>query len=128
MIIGFVVNQIKTEEPWYDTTLLTWTAVKMGHEVYVMGAGDMVYSEDGHVGAIAVKVCFKDGPMKWSTSPRSNRPGKCSSRTDKKVWMINSFVSSKVPSKSNNSVLISFVMSKPLPSGFLPLYATGRRL
>src|SRR5690554_4329707 len=56
MNIGFVVNQINTEKPKYDTTLLTWTAVKMGHAVYIMGAGDLFYSEDGHVGAIAVKA------------------------------------------------------------------------
>lgn len=59
MNIGFVVNQIKTEQPLYDTTLLTWTAVKMGHNVYIMGAGDLFYSEDGHVGAIAVKAPTK---------------------------------------------------------------------
>jgi len=59
MIIGFVVNQIKTEEPWYDTTLLTLTAVRMGHEVYLMGAGDLAYNEDGHIGALAVKAPSK---------------------------------------------------------------------
>jgi glutathione synthase len=59
MIIGFVVNQIKTEEPWYDTTLLTATAVRMGHEVYVMGVGDLAYNEDGHVGGWAVKAPSK---------------------------------------------------------------------
>ncbi|HLW18899.1 MAG TPA: glutathione synthetase [Cyclobacteriaceae bacterium] len=59
MNIGFVVNQIKTEEPWYDTTLLTFTAVKMGHDVFVMGAGDLVYTEDGNIGAMAVKAPSK---------------------------------------------------------------------
>ncbi len=59
MKIGFVVNQIKTEEPWYDTTLLTSTAVKMGHEVYIMGAGDLAYNEDGLIGAMAVKAPSK---------------------------------------------------------------------
>ena len=59
MKIGFVVNQIKTEEPWYDTTLLTSTAVKMGHEVYVMGVGDLAYYENGKVGAVAIKAPSK---------------------------------------------------------------------
>src|SRR5690606_4776498 len=59
MNIGFVVNEIKTEEPWYDTTLLTATAVKMGHEVYLIGAGELAYNETGLVGALAVKVPSK---------------------------------------------------------------------
>lgn len=59
MKIGFVVNQIKTEEAWYDTTLLTSTAVKMGHEVFIMGAGDLAYTENGLIGAKAVKAPSK---------------------------------------------------------------------
>lgn len=56
MNIGFVVNQIKNEEPWYDTTLVSSTAVKMGHNVYIMGTGDLAYFEDGIIGAMAVKA------------------------------------------------------------------------
>jgi glutathione synthase len=59
MNIGFVVNEIKTEEPWYDTTLLTATAVKMGHEVYLIGAGELAYNENGSIGALAVKIPTK---------------------------------------------------------------------
>jgi glutathione synthase len=59
MNIGFVVNQIRTEESNYDTTLLTATAVKMGHVVYLIGAGDLAYFEKGHIGAMAVKVPTK---------------------------------------------------------------------
>src|SRR5690606_4548011 len=54
MRIGFVVNQIETEQEWYDTTLLTATAAQMGHTVYVMGAGDLAYYEQGEMGAYAV--------------------------------------------------------------------------
>ncbi len=54
MRIGFVVNQIETEKDWYDTTLLTATAAQMGHSVYMMGAGDLVYYEQGEMGANAV--------------------------------------------------------------------------
>lgn len=54
MKIGFVVNQIATEESWYDTTLLTATAAQMGHTVYIMGLGDLAYYEQGAMGAQAV--------------------------------------------------------------------------
>lgn len=54
MKIGFVVNNIETEEAWYDTTLLTSTAVQRGHEVYITGVGELTYLEDGHVAAPAV--------------------------------------------------------------------------
>ncbi|MFC4870909.1 glutathione synthetase [Negadavirga shengliensis] len=56
MKIGFVVNQIATEEEWYDTTLLTYTAVHKGHEVYIVGVGELSYLEDGHMGLLAVKA------------------------------------------------------------------------
>lgn len=56
MKIAFVVNQISTEEAWYDTTLLTSTAVQKGHEVYITGVGELNYMEDGHMGAMAVKI------------------------------------------------------------------------
>lgn len=54
MRIGFVVNQIETEQPWYDTTLLTATAAQMGHTVYIMGLGDLAYYEQGSMGGQAV--------------------------------------------------------------------------
>lgn len=54
MRIGFVVNEIATEQDWYDTTLLTATAAQMGHAVYIMGAGDLAYYENGSMGANAV--------------------------------------------------------------------------
>jgi len=56
MKIAFVVNEIATEEAWYDTTLLTHTAVQKGHEVYITGVGELNYMEDGHMGAMAVKI------------------------------------------------------------------------
>ncbi len=56
MKIGFIVNNIETEEAWYDTTLLTSTAAQRGHEVYITGVGELTYLEDGHVGAPAIKA------------------------------------------------------------------------
>ena len=65
MNIGFVVNQIETEEAWYDTTLLTSTAAQMGHTVYIIAAGDLAYYEKGHMGGQAVKA-----PKKKFKTPR----------------------------------------------------------
>lgn len=56
MQIGFVVNEIATEEAWYDTTLLTSSAAQMGHDVYIMGLGDLGYEEYGHFFSKAVKA------------------------------------------------------------------------
>ncbi len=56
MKIIFVINQMSTEEAWYDTTLLSLTAMQMGHEVYLSGVGELNYLENGHMGAIGVKV------------------------------------------------------------------------
>lgn len=56
MKIAFVVNDIATEQDWYDTTLLTYTAVLRGHEVYISGVGELNYLENGHMGALAVKI------------------------------------------------------------------------
>ena len=56
MKLGFIVNQVVTELVTYTTTHLGFRALQMGHEVYVMGVGDMVYLPDGHVGALAHTV------------------------------------------------------------------------
>jgi glutathione synthase len=53
MKIGFVVNDIFTEEKGYTTTRLAMTAINRGHDVWVMGAGDFAYDLNGHVYARA---------------------------------------------------------------------------
>lgn len=40
MKIGFVVNDVATEESGYSTTRLSCEAVNQGHEVFVFGVGD----------------------------------------------------------------------------------------
>jgi glutathione synthase len=47
---------LATEEAGYDTTLLTTTAVQMGHEVYITEVGELNYLENGHMGTRAIKV------------------------------------------------------------------------
>ncbi len=53
MRIGFVVNDIRTEESGFTTTRLACEAVNQGHEVWVMGVGDLAYDADEHIRARA---------------------------------------------------------------------------
>ena len=56
MKIGFMVNDIKTEEPGYTTTRLAMAALNRGNEVWLMGAGDFAYDVDEHIYARAKTV------------------------------------------------------------------------
>ncbi|MCF7811686.1 glutathione synthase [bacterium] len=56
MKIGFMVNDIKTEEPGYTTTRLAMAAINRGHEAWVMGAGDFAYDVDEKISARARSV------------------------------------------------------------------------
>ena len=51
MKIGFVVNDVLTEQAIYTTTRLAMTAVNMGHESYLLGVGDFIYAPDGSIQA-----------------------------------------------------------------------------
>ncbi len=51
MKIAFVVNDVMTEQPVYTTTRLAMAAVNLGHESYLLGVGDFVYSPDGSIQA-----------------------------------------------------------------------------
>lgn len=53
MRIGFVVNDVRTEEPGYTTIRLAAEAVNQGHIVWLMGVGDLAYDADEHVRARA---------------------------------------------------------------------------
>src|SRR5690606_20631733 len=59
MKIGFVVNQTPKEIPAYTTTGLAMQAIKMGHEIYYIGVGDLAYLQNEQMGAHARK-----GPSK----------------------------------------------------------------
>ena len=56
MRLGFVVNDIKTEQPGYTTTRLGMCAINRGHEVWLMGLGDMAYDADEIIRARAFSV------------------------------------------------------------------------
>ena len=56
MRIGFVVNDITTEQTGYTTTRLGMTAINMGHEAWVMGVADLAYDPDERIRARARMV------------------------------------------------------------------------
>lgn len=53
MRIGFVVNDIQTEQAGYTTTRLAMESLNRGHEVWLMGVSDLSYEPDDHVHARA---------------------------------------------------------------------------
>ena len=56
MRIGFIVNDVKTEEGKFTTSRLGQAALNRGHEVWVMGVGDMAYDPDDMIRARATSV------------------------------------------------------------------------
>ena len=56
MRIGFVVNDIETEQASYTTTRLAMAAVNRGHESWLIGAGDLAFDPDDQVRARARSV------------------------------------------------------------------------
>ncbi len=56
MKIGFVVNDVFTEQTGYTTTRLGMWAVNRGHEVWVIGLGDLAYDPDENIRARAYSV------------------------------------------------------------------------
>ena len=53
MRIGFVVNDVQTEEHGYTTTRLAMTALNRGHEAWLIGVGDLALDPDDQVRARA---------------------------------------------------------------------------
>ncbi len=56
MRLGFMVNDIKTEEPGYTTIRLAMAAINQGHEAWLIGAGDFAYDVDENIRARARSV------------------------------------------------------------------------
>ena len=59
MNIGFMVNDVQTEQAGYTTTRMAMAAVNRGHTIWVMGAGDFDYDTDERVHARARSVARK---------------------------------------------------------------------
>ncbi len=53
MKIGMVVNDIQTEETGYTTSRMAVAAINLGHEVWIMGVGDLAYDPDEMIRARA---------------------------------------------------------------------------
>ena len=53
MKIGFVVNDVATEQAGYTTTRLAMTAKRLGHEAWILGVGDFAYDPDESLRAMA---------------------------------------------------------------------------
>ncbi len=51
MKIGFVVNDVMTEEASFTTTRLAHAAHQQGHDAYIFGVGDVAYDPDEFVRA-----------------------------------------------------------------------------
>ena len=56
MKIGFLVNDVRTEEAGFTTIRLGAVAVNRGHKVYFMGVGDLAYDPDEFIRARARTV------------------------------------------------------------------------
>jgi glutathione synthase len=54
--IGFLVNDVMTEQRGFTTTRLGCEAVSQGHEVFVFGVGDLAYDPDERIRARARTV------------------------------------------------------------------------
>ena len=76
MKIGFVVNDIATEEPAYTTTRLAMAATNRGHEAWLIGAGDMAFDPDHHVRARARSVQLQQDELQGDQElPSRNSAG-----------------------------------------------------
>ncbi|GAA0893998.1 glutathione synthase [Fulvivirga kasyanovii] len=64
MNLAFIINDIKTEKSDYTTVHLALTAHRMGHKIYLIGAGELAYTTDGRMSAQAHTV--KDTKYKSS--------------------------------------------------------------
>ena len=53
MKIGFVVNDLETEEAGYTTTRMAMQAINMGHEAWMIAVGDLAYDPDEYIRATA---------------------------------------------------------------------------
>lgn len=54
MRIGFVVNDIMTEESYFTSIRMALSAVNRGHEIWLIGSGDFTYDPDDFIRADAV--------------------------------------------------------------------------
>lgn len=56
MRLGFIVNDVQSEQAGYTTTRLGMWAINRGHDVFVIGLGDLAYDPDESIRARATTV------------------------------------------------------------------------
>lgn len=62
MKIGFAVNNLAIEPPEYTTSVLAYTAMRMGHDVWYISIGDFAYDPDENIHAYAYRAPGSDYP------------------------------------------------------------------
>jgi glutathione synthase len=75
MKLGLIVNDVMTEEATFTTTRLAHEAHQQGHQVYVMGVGDVAYDPDEFIRARA-RCAPQDKRYKSSSSYLADLQGK----------------------------------------------------
>lgn len=55
MKIAFVINNIRTEKDNYTTIRLARRALSVGHEVFMVGIGDLMYQPDGTIAGMVTR-------------------------------------------------------------------------
>ena len=75
MKVGFVVNDIATEQPEYTTNRLAIAASNRGHESWFIGVGDLAYDPDDRISARARAVRLTGTKYKSTTSYLSELKG-----------------------------------------------------
>jgi glutathione synthase len=81
MRIGFMVNDVKTEQAGYTTVRLAMAAINRGHEAWFMGASDFAYDPDDIIRARARTVA--GSRYKSSETFAADLQGKKRSRTER---------------------------------------------
>lgn len=61
MRLVFFVNEVSTEIDEYTTTRLAIAATRLGHDVWYVGAGDVVYEPRGTISAKAHRAAHEEG-------------------------------------------------------------------
>lgn len=76
MKIGFVVNDVGTEEAFYTTNRLAMTATHMGHDVRFIGVGDFAFEPNGSLSARASTAGAKQvkTPERYLATVQSSNP------------------------------------------------------
>ncbi|MBN2525689.1 MAG: N-formylglutamate amidohydrolase [Deltaproteobacteria bacterium] len=93
MRIGFVVNDVTTEQPTYTTVRLAMAAKRMGHEIYMFGTSELAYDNDEKIKAHASTVprrIYKNGLSFLKDLTDKHRPKERISVDDLDVLMLRS--------------------------------------